>query len=136
VVLIDPTGEHLEYMVLLNFETTNNMAEYEALIFGLMVALSLGVQELLVKRDSQLIIRQVRGECCCNNPQLVAYLIHVRKLEKDFDVLELQHVPREGNSAADALSAKASTQAPVPEGVFQRRLLKPSAQPAGLGEGG
>jgi hypothetical protein len=49
------------------------------------------------------------GECCCNNPQLVAYLIHVRKLEKQFDVLELQHVPREGNSAADALCAKAST---------------------------
>jgi hypothetical protein len=51
-------------------------------------------------------------------------------------VLELQHVPREGNSVADALSAGASTQASVPEGVFQRRLLKPSAQPAELGEGG
>jgi hypothetical protein len=37
---------------------------------------------------------------------------------------------------ADALSTKASTQASVPEGVFQRRLLKPTAQPAGLGEGG
>jgi hypothetical protein len=45
------------------------------------------------------------------------------KLEKDFDAL-------------DALSAKASTQAPVPEGIFQRRSLKPSAQPAELGEGG
>jgi ribonuclease HI len=136
VVLIDPNGEQVKYMVLLDFEATNNMAEYEALIFGLIVALSLGVRELLVKGDSQLIIRQVRGECCCNNPQLVAYLIHVRKLEKDFDALELQHIPCEGNSAADALSMKASTQAPVPEGVFQRRLLKPSAQPAGLGEGG
>jgi ribonuclease HI len=123
-------------MVLLDFEATNNMAEYEALIFGLTVALSLGVRELLVKGDSQLIIRQVRGECYCNNPQLVAYLIHVRKLEKDFDALELQHVPRESNSAADALSAKASTKASVPEGVFQRQLLKPSTQPAGLGEGG
>jgi hypothetical protein len=60
----------------------------------------------------------------------------VRKLEKDFYVLELQHVPRESNSAADALSVSASTQAPVPEGVLQRRLLKPSAQPAELGEGG
>jgi hypothetical protein len=60
----------------------------------------------------------------------------VKRLEKDFDVLELQHIPREGNSTADALSASASTQAPVPEGVFQRRLLKPSAQPADLGEGG
>jgi ribonuclease HI len=136
MVLIDPNGEQVKYMVILDFEATNNMAEYEALIFGLMVALSLGVQELLVKEDSQLIIRQVCGECCCNNPQLAAYLIHVRKLEKDFDVLELQHIPREGNSTADALSAKASTQAPVPEGVFQRRLLKTSTQPAGLGEGG
>jgi ribonuclease HI len=136
VVLIDPHGEQVNYMVHLDFEATNNMAKYEALIFGLTVALSLGFRELLVKGDSQLVIWQVRGECCCNNPQLAAYLIHVRKLEKDFDVLELQHVPREGNSAADALSAKASTQAPMPEGVFQRCLLKPSAQPAGLGEGG
>jgi ribonuclease HI len=99
----------MKYMVHLNFEATNNMVEYEALIFGLTVALSLGVRELLVKGDSQLVIRQVWGECCCNNPQLAAYLIHVRKLEKDFDVLELQHVSREGNSVANALSARAST---------------------------
>jgi hypothetical protein len=68
VVLIDPCGEQLKYMVHLDFEATNNMAEYEALIFGLTAALSLGVRELLVKGDSQLVIRQVRGECCCNNP--------------------------------------------------------------------
>jgi ribonuclease HI len=118
VVLIDPHGEQVKYMVHLYFEATNNMAEYEALIFGLTVALSLRVRELLVKGDSQLVIRHVRGECCCNNSQLAAYLIHVRKLEKDFDVLELQHIPREGNSVADALSARASTQASVLEGVF------------------
>jgi ribonuclease HI len=55
-------------MVLLNFEATNNMAEYEALIFGLAMALSLGVRQLLVKGDSQLVIKQVRGECSCNKP--------------------------------------------------------------------
>jgi ribonuclease HI len=136
VVLIDPHADQVKYMVHLDFEATNNMAEYEVLIFGLMVALSLGVRELLVKGDSQLVVRQVRGECCCKNPQLAAYLIRVRKLEKDFDVLELQHVPRAGNSAADALSARASTQASMSEGVFQRCLLEPSAQPADLGEGG
>jgi ribonuclease HI len=136
VVLIDPNGEQVKYMVLLDFEATNNMAEYEALIFELAVALSLGVRQLLVKGDSQLVIKQVWGECSCNKPQLAAYLIHVRKLEKDFDILEPQHVPREDNSAADALSTRASTQASVLEGVFQRRLLKPSAQPAELGEGG
>jgi hypothetical protein len=60
----------------------------------------------------------------------------VRKLEKDFDALELQHVPREDNSMEDALSTRASTQASMPDGVFQTRLLKPSAQLAELGEGG
>jgi hypothetical protein len=58
MVLIDPNSEQVKYMVLLDFEATNNMAEYEALIFGLSVAL---VRELLVKGDSQLVIRQVWG---------------------------------------------------------------------------
>ena len=111
------------------------MAEYEVLIFGLTDALSMGVRQLQVKGDSQLIIKQVRGECSCNNPQLAAYLIRVRKFEKDFDALKLQHVPLEFKSAADDLSARASTWAPVPESVFERRLLRPTAQPDELGEG-
>jgi ribonuclease HI len=81
-------------MVHLEFKATNNMAEYEALIFGLSVALSLGIRQLLVKGDSQLIIKQVHGECSCNEPRLAAYLLHVRKLEKNFMALELQHVPQ------------------------------------------
>jgi hypothetical protein len=89
-----------------------------------------------VKGDSQLIIKQVRGECSCNEPRLAAYLLHVRKLEKDFTALELQHVPRADNSAAGDLSVRASTWAPVPEGVFETRLLRPTAQSAELGEGG
>jgi hypothetical protein len=68
VVLIDPNGEQVKYMVLLDFEATNNMVEYEALIFRLTVALFLGVWQLLVKGDSQLIIKQVRGERICNKP--------------------------------------------------------------------
>jgi hypothetical protein len=72
VVLIDPNGEQVKYMVLLDFEATNNIAEYEALIFGLTMALSLGVRQLLVKGDSQLVIKQVWVECSCNKPQLAA----------------------------------------------------------------
>jgi hypothetical protein len=89
-----------------------------------------------VKGDSQLIIKQVHGECSCNEPRLATYLLHVRKLEKDFTALELQHVPRANNSAANDLSTRASTWAPVPKGVFERRLLRPTAQPAEPGEGG
>jgi ribonuclease HI len=96
-------------MVHLEFKATNNMAEYEALIFGLNTALSLGVRQLLVKGDSQLIIKQVKGECSCNDPQLVVYLLHVRKLEKDLEVLDLHHIPRAENAIDDDLSTKAST---------------------------
>jgi ribonuclease HI len=127
VVLTDPGGNQLQYVVRLEFKATNNMAEYEALIFGLSMALSLGVRQLLVKGDSQLIIKQVRGECSCNELRLAAYLLHVRKLEKDFTALELQHVPRADNSAADDLSQRATTRAPVPEGAFERWLLRPTA---------
>jgi ribonuclease HI len=136
VILIDPSRDQVKYMVHLEFKATNNMAEYEALIFGLSVALSLGIRQLLLKGDSQLIIKQVRGECSYNEPRLAAYLLHVRKLEKDFMALELQHVPRADNSAADDLSMKASTWAPMPEGIFERRLLRPTTQPAELGERG
>jgi hypothetical protein len=89
-----------------------------------------------VKGDSQLIIKQVCRECSCNEPRLTTYLLQVRKLEKDFNALELQHVPRAYNSAADELSMRASTWAPVLEGIFERQLLRPTAQPAELGEGG
>jgi ribonuclease HI len=127
VVLLAPHGDQIKYMVHLDFKATNNMAEYEALLFGLSTTLSLGVRQLLVKGDSQLIIKQVKGDCSCNDPQLAAYLLHARKLEMDFEVLDLQHIPRAENAVADDLSTKASTSAPVPDGVLERRLRQPTA---------
>jgi ribonuclease HI len=82
--------------------------------------LSLGVRQLLMKGDSQLIIKQVKEDCAYNDPQLAAYLLHACKLRKDFEVLDLQHIPRAENAVADNLSAKASNSAPVPDGVLER----------------
>jgi ribonuclease HI len=90
-------------MVHLDFKATNNMAENEAQLFELSTASSLGVRQLLVKGDSQLIIKQVKGDCCCHDPYLVADLLHARKLEKNFKVLNLQHIPRTKNAMADDL---------------------------------
>jgi ribonuclease HI len=67
-LLLTPDGKQFKYMVHLEFKATNNMVEYEAPIFGLSIALSLRVRQLRVKGDSQLIIKQVKGECYCNNP--------------------------------------------------------------------
>jgi ribonuclease HI len=94
VLLLTLSGEQFKYMLQLDFKATNNMAEYKALIFELNTMLSLGIQQLLVKGDSQLIIKQVKGECSCNDPQLVTYLLHAQKMEKDFEVLYLHHIPR------------------------------------------
>jgi ribonuclease HI len=122
VVLLALHVDQIKYKVHLDIKTTNNMAEYEALLFRLSIALSLGVWQLLMKGDSQLIVKQVKGDCSCNDPQLAAYLLHACKLEKDFEVLDLQHIPRAENVVADDLSAKASTSAPIPDGVLERRV--------------
>jgi ribonuclease HI len=68
VLLLTPDREQFKYMVHLDFKATNYMVEYAALIFGLSITLSLGVRQLLVKGDSQLIIKQVKGEYSYNDP--------------------------------------------------------------------
>jgi hypothetical protein len=60
----------------------------------------------------------------------------VRKLEKDFEVLDLQHIPHVENAMADDLSTKASTSALVPEGVLERWLWQPIAWVANRSKGG
>jgi hypothetical protein len=60
----------------------------------------------------------------------------VHKLEKDFEVLNLQHIPRAKNTVADDLSAKASISAPVPDGVLERRLWQPTTWATNPSEGG
>jgi hypothetical protein len=67
---------------------------------------------------------------------LTTYLLHVQKLEKDFEALDLHHVSRVDNAVVDDLSTKASTWALVPDGIFEMRLLWPIAQPAEPGDGG
>jgi hypothetical protein len=68
VLLLSPQGDQFKYMVHLDFKATNNMAEYVALLFGLSTTLLLGVRQLLVKGDSKLIVKQVKGDCSCNDP--------------------------------------------------------------------
>jgi hypothetical protein len=59
----------------------------------------------------------------------------VHKLEKDFEVVDLEHVPRANNAVADELSAKASMWALVPDGVFERKLQRSTTWPAESGKG-
>jgi ribonuclease HI len=84
-------------------KATNNQAEYEALIRSLEAAADIGFEELLVKGDSQLIVKQVRGEWDTNDPTLREKRVRVRELLRQFDEWSIDHVPREINERADEL---------------------------------
>ena len=85
-------------------ETTNNDAEYQALIRALEAARDYGLDEVDVRGDSQLIVKQVRGEWDANEPTLRERRVRVRELLREFDRWSLEHVPREINSHADDLA--------------------------------
>ena len=62
VFFISPKGEQLKYVLQILFEVSNNEAEYEALLHGLSLAVSLGIERLLVYGDSLLVVQQVNKE--------------------------------------------------------------------------
>ena len=88
-------------------ETTNNEAEYAALIRALEAADEYGFEEVDVRGDSELIIKQVRGEWNTNAPGLREKRVRVRELLDRFDRWSLAHVPREINARADELANEA-----------------------------
>jgi len=77
------------------FKASNNQAEYEALITGMLLAKEMGAQSLLAKSDSLLVTGQVTGEYQAKDPQMAAYLGYVQALKGSFSVIEMVHVPRE-----------------------------------------
>jgi ribonuclease HI len=88
-------------------ETTNNKAEYQALIRALEAARDFGLDEVDLRGDSQLVVKQVRGEWDANDPQLREHRVRVRQLVEQFDRWSLDHVPREINNHADQLANEA-----------------------------
>lgn len=86
----------------------NNVAEYEALLFGLISALKPGVRKLRVQGDSKLIIEQVNGKFALKEAALVEYKTAIQKIIKSFSSIQFEHVPRAQNKHADALATLAS----------------------------
>jgi ribonuclease HI len=95
VLFISPKGKQLKYVLQILWEVSNNEAEYEALLHGLRLAISLGIKRLLVYGDSLLVVQRVNKEWDCNKETMDAYVQEVRKLENKFSGLEIHHVIRE-----------------------------------------
>jgi ribonuclease HI len=94
LLFISPLGMHMRYAVHLHFPASNNMAEYEALLCGLRIAIETGIKRLDVRGDSQLMIDQVMKNVSCHDDKMEAYCNAVRALEDKFYGIELNHVHR------------------------------------------
>ena len=88
VLFISLRGEQLKYIFQILFEVSNNEAEYEALLRGLRLAISLRIKELLVYGDSLLVVQQVNKVWDINKETMDAYVAEIRKLENKFSGLE------------------------------------------------
>lgn len=93
VVLYDSDGVSISLSFKLEFPCSNNVAEYEALILGLIATLKLGVKKLQVQGDSKLIIEQVNGEFALKEAALVEHRTAIQKLIKSFSSIQFEHVP-------------------------------------------
>jgi ribonuclease HI len=128
LLFISPLRKHLRYVLRLHFPASNNVAEYEALVNGLCIAIELGVRRLDARGDSQLVIDQVMKNSHCRDPKMEAYCDEVRRLKDKFYGLELNHVARRYNETADELAKIASGRTTVPPDVFSRDLHQPSVK--------
>jgi ribonuclease HI len=98
------TGEVIAAESLYLGHTTNNIAEYRALLLGLERALACGVQHIEVRADSELLIKQLRGEYRVRSEGLKPLFDSAKKLLARFQSSKLTHVRREHNQEADRLA--------------------------------
>ena len=132
-MLVSPTQDKLYYAMQLCFQqgekVSNNIVEYEGLIAGLKAAAALGVKRLTIRGDSQLLVNFSNKKYKPKDEDMEAYLEEVREIEQRFRGLEMQRIPRGANKEADDIAKRASRREPQRPGVFEERLLKPSATP-------
>lgn len=111
LVIKDENGnvllEHGQYLG----ETTNNVAEYSALIEALKFSKSLGGTDLHISMDSELIVKQMSGEYKIKQPHLQELATNVRGLLAEFNSFEFKHILREYNKEADRMVNQAIDQA-------------------------
>ncbi|GKC26693.1 reverse transcriptase domain-containing protein [Tanacetum coccineum] len=108
LMLVNPKGKEYTYACRFKFKTTNNEAEYEALLAGLHIATKMKIQELAIFVDSQLVANQVKGLFKARQPVIKQYLGKTKEILQGFSSYSLEHIKRDQNKKANALSKLAS----------------------------
>ena len=106
VVLLSPEGDVVECMIRLDFPTTNNEAEYEALVVGLDLARAAEATSVVIYCDSQVITNQINGDYECKGERMKLYLDQVKRRVDDLQAKIIQ-IPKGENEQADRLAKAA-----------------------------
>src|SRR4051812_13904932 len=127
VVLVSPKGTKLRYVLQINFgHTSNNEAEYEALLHGMRMAKTCGATRLIIYGDSNLVVQQAMRNCDAIADNMAAYQKLYNALEGSFKGCELNYITRSNNTEADELANIGSTRGPIPPGVFLKSISERS----------
>uniref|UniRef100_A0A7N2L0M9 RNA-directed DNA polymerase n=1 Tax=Quercus lobata TaxID=97700 RepID=A0A7N2L0M9_QUELO len=104
VVFVSPQRQILLYSFSLSELCSNNVAEYQALIIGLQMAIEMGIAQLEIFGDSKLIINQILEQYDVKKEDLIPFCKYAKKLLANFEATTLEHIPRKENRQADALA--------------------------------
>ncbi|XP_030969578.1 uncharacterized protein LOC115989840 [Quercus lobata] len=104
VVFVSPQRQILLYSFSLSELCSNNVAEYQALIISLQMAIEIGISQLEMLGDSKLFINQILKQYDVKKEDLILYCKYVKKLLANFEAITLEHIPRKENRQADALT--------------------------------
>ena len=127
IVIITPEGMGLEHSFRLGFKTSNNEAEYEALIGGLKTALDLGTQDVEVYSNSQLVINQVQGSFEARDSRMKEYLKVAKQIMAKFSTTSVTQVARGKNRHANSLATLASIMTEdIPRQIKVELIAEPS----------
>ena len=110
-VLCDHTGQEIEARGEYLGVCTNNVAEYRSLIAGLAAAARHAVRTLVVRMDSELVVRQMLGQYKVKNEGLKPLYLEARDAVKGVGVVRFESVPRDDNGRADGLVNEALDEA-------------------------
>jgi ribonuclease HI len=135
LVITAPNGLTTEYAIRFGFEASNNVAEYEALLAGLTIALDLHAEAVTIRSDSKLVVGQLTGEFVAKGERMKLYAEKAWALKDLFKKFEVIHIPRNLNSRADQLARLATApEGSLTEGKIPVRLLHTSSITKGVGE--
>ena len=121
-----PIGERIEQAKRLGFPASNNETEQEAILVGVDLVKVVSSEKLIIRGNSQLVVGQVNGEYETRDQHMVKYASLVKQQLGSFAAWKLEHIPRDSNEKANALTAVAAS-IPIKETVFLPVYYQPAS---------